>query len=548
MINRRSARRRLPFAALALSAAAMLSLSACTGTSEPDANGGGSISWAIDVVPETLNPQINGQTRARPIFRNVYETLLVQNDAGEFVGALASDYEISEDGTVYTFTIRDGVTFSNGEALDAAAVALNFEKINDPTYDEEAAGSGPLARLVSVEAVDEQTVVLTLDRAYAPFLDYAAAVFIIAPASYDVPDVQAGGAEVYGTGPFVIDSVIEGQEVTLVKREDYDWAPETAAHTGPAHLDEVTFHYLTESSVRLGALTSGQVDVITGVNAGDVGAIEGDDGLVYTSASNAGAPWSLYLNSTAGPGQDPRVREAFVLSADIDSIVDSVYQGKRTRAWSAISVASGSGYNEALEGAYGPDFDRAAELLDDAGWTGRDAEGFRVNTAGERLTFTLYRTGAFTADDRDVFLQALQAQLRQNSGIELDIQSVDGGVWYEHFLAGDAGASDLVTGGSTGLILEYVWAPKAEGGVINLSNAEDPQLAEWIGEASGSSDLAVQDAAYRALQAFVVLEGHYILPLVEAQQELAYRVGVEGLGFLPVSGDPGWAYDAWLEN
>ncbi|MBL7498942.1 ABC transporter substrate-binding protein [Frankia sp. CNm7] len=540
--------------ALGLVVCATLTLSACsdadpgpqaaTGQAVP----GGSVTWAFEVEPDTINPQLNGQTRVRPLFLNAYESLLTRDARGGYVPLLATDYSVSDDGLVYTFTLRDDVTFSNGEALDAAAVKANFAKLNDPDYDSQAAGQGPLAKLASVDVAGPHQVTFTLTEPYSPFLAYVSSVFLVAPSAYDSPDITAGGPGVAGTGPFVIDSFTEGQEVRLVRRDDYDWAPSIAAHTGPAYLDSVTYRFLPEASVRLGALTSRQVDVIDGLGGNDVEVVKGDDRLEYQSSSTTGSPWSLYLNASAGPTQDIRVREALVAAADVDTILKSVYRGNRERAWSNVNSAEVALYDPALEGTYGNDPALANRLLDEAGWAARDSDGYRVNAAGARLTISIYTTPAFTADSHEVVLQALQAQLRQSAGFHLDIQSVDQGTWIDHFVAVDYGASDNSISGEGATALEWHWLAKEAGGAVNLSNFSDAKTEEWLAQAASSTDPAEQAEAYRALQRYVILEQFLVLPLIEGQSQIAAGRWVHGVAARPYFGEPSNLYDVWRDR
>ena len=95
---------------------------------------GGDLTWGVESEPNTLNPQLNGQAKAKLILRASYESLFARKADGAYVPWLATAYEISPDGKRYTFTLRDNVKFTDGRAFDAAAVATNFEQIRHATY------------------------------------------------------------------------------------------------------------------------------------------------------------------------------------------------------------------------------------------------------------------------------------------------------------------------------------------------------------------------------------------------------------------------------
>jgi len=278
---------------------------------------GGSLTWGVETEPNTFNPQLNGQSKAELILRVAYESLLARKPDGSYIPWLAKGYSLSDDGKTYTFTLRPDVTFSDGKKFDANAVAENFRHAQDPAY---CAGSSLCAiasRIESVTTPDENTVVITLKQVYAPFLSFAAGLKLLSPASWSSPQLKAGGPDLAGTGPFILKRYEKGQQVEYVKNPAYNWASANAAHQGPAYLDSVTYRFLPESSVRTGALLSGQVDVIEGISGNDAGEFKDNPDFTYQHALNTGTPYSLFLNVTYGPTQEVKVRQALLQGLDI---------------------------------------------------------------------------------------------------------------------------------------------------------------------------------------------------------------------------------------
>jgi len=548
---RRSTRGAL--ATTALTVSTLLALTACSSDAEQkpastaaaSPHAGGTLTWGVETEPLSLNPQLNGQDKTKLLLRNSYEQLLARQDDGTFVPWLASAYTVSDDELTYTFTARDGVTFWDGAAFDAAAVVTNIEKQLDPEYNPYGA-AGPLSHLKSVKATDAHTVTLVLKEKYAPFLDYVGSLPLISPEAFSKADVKAGGPDVAGTGPFVLKSYAKGQQLEFAKNADYDWAPATAKHQGAAYLDALTYRFLPESSVRLGALQSGQVDVIEGV-PGTQAAQFKNDKFGYATALNTGTPYSLYFNTLAGPTSDPKVREAFRDAVDLDTVLKSVYAGQRTRAWSAVSPQDPSFYDKSLEGTYGNDTAAANKLLDEAGWTARDSEGFRTKD-GKRLTITDYQSQPYVRDQRDTLLQAIQAQVKQNAGIDFDVQVVDSGVADEHRAKNDYGTYDNSNTSPDGVDIEYHWLPGDKGGFINLSNVTDPELTSWLVAAQQTTDVAKRAEQYSALQKFVITDKAYSFPLYEPEDQVASLAKVHGLGFRTYYQLPENAYDVWLSE
>ncbi len=162
---------------------------------------------------------------------------------------------------------------------------------------------------------DDATVVINLNATDSPFLSFAAGLQILAPASWQSAQLKSGGKEIAGTGPFILDSYEKGQQVTFVRNPNYRWAPATAKHQGPEYLERVTYRFLPESSVRTGALLSGQVDAIKGISGNDAGEFKDNSHFTYQYALNTGTPYSLFLNVEYGPTQDVKVSQALVAGA-----------------------------------------------------------------------------------------------------------------------------------------------------------------------------------------------------------------------------------------
>ncbi|WP_416409153.1 ABC transporter substrate-binding protein [Agrobacterium rosae] len=504
---------------------------------------GGKLTWGVETEPATLNPHLNGQDKTKLLLRNVYESLLARTADGGYVPWLATECSISEDGKTYTFKLRDDVTFTDGKTFDANAVVTNFTRLKDAAYSG-SVSAGPVSRVSEVKAVDSHTVSFTLKEIYAPFLDYAASLEILSPAAFESAQLKSGGPEIAGTGPFTLERYAKGQEIHFKKNAAYNWAPKTASHQGPAYLDEVTYRFLSESSVRVGALTSGQVDVIEGVSGNDAGLFKDNAEYSYQTALNTGTPYSLFLNVTWGPTQDLNVRKALIASIDVDAVLKAVYRGERTRAWGITSPIDPQFYDKSIEKSYGANPNLANTLLDEAGWKERDAQGFRTKD-GKRLTIEVIQAQATVRDQRDVLLQALQAQARQTAGIDLAIVFVDAGTYTERRKTGQFGSIANSNTPTDAIDIEYHYLPLDAGGSINYSRASAPELATWLKEAASTLDHKTRSDLYAKLQRFALVDQAYALPLYEPEDQVAAAAHVKGISFRPFKQLPESAYDIW---
>ncbi|MDG9675889.1 ABC transporter substrate-binding protein [Micromonospora sp. DH14] len=505
---------------------------------------GGSLTWAVETEPITLNPHQYAQAKARLLVWNTFESLLTYDKQGKLVPWLATGWQTAPDGSSYTLTLRDGVTFSDGTPLDAGAVKANIDKLREPGY-APAVAAVQLRNLKAVEVVDPRTVRLTLTKPDVLILDFLASPqgAQISPKSLrEAKNLKAGGVDVVGTGPFVLDRYVPGQELHYRRNPGYDWAPPSATHTGPAYLDEITYRFLKESAVRVGAITSSQVQLVEGVPATDQPLVTGNARLRLSRELNSGSAYSYYFNSSHAPFEDLRVRQAFREAIDVDTVLRSVYRDTATRAWSVISPSSPL-YDKSLEGGYGGDAAKANTLLDQAGWTARDADGFRVKD-GKRLTVRLVQSAPFVRDRRDVLAQAVQAAVKQSAGIDLKVSLVDQGTANEAFERNeyevfDNSRADTDAGAALNLLLH------SKGG-INRARVNDPRIDQLLESGQVTADPAKRADIYAELQQRVVAEQALLLPLYAPADQIAASTSVGGVRFEPTAGVPASAYDLWI--
>ncbi|MEU4325973.1 ABC transporter substrate-binding protein [Nonomuraea dietziae] len=491
---------------------------------------GASLTWGIETQPVTFNPHQWAQNKARLLVFNQFDPLITRDESGRFAPWLAKAWRA--DGLTYTFELRDDVTFHDGTRFDAAAVKANLDQFAEPGYNP-AVKAIQLRAFDRAEVLSSHTVKITLKAPDALFLDFLASPYggQVSPASLKkAKDLKAGGPDVVGTGPFVLERFTPGQEIRYRRNPAY--------FKGAASLSQLTYRILPEAAVRVGALTSGQVQVIEGVPATELNLIRQSPELTVKSALNSGTAFSYYFNTSHAPFDDLRVRKAFREAVDLDAVLASVYQGSATRAWSIVGRTSPF-YDATLEKTYGGDPAKANALLDEAGWKERDAEGFRVKD-GRRLTVRTVSSAPFVRDRRDILAQAVQAQVKQNAGIDFQIRIVDQGSaqqaidddQYEIF---ENSRGDSDAGAALNLILPGK-------GAINRTRHTDPDVDTWLAKAAATTDQAERARLYARVQQRVVADKAIVFPIYVPADQIAASRSVTGLGFDPVSGTPKSAY------
>ncbi|MER7009523.1 ABC transporter substrate-binding protein [Dactylosporangium sp. NPDC000555] len=539
------------FRRLVLAAASVTLVAACNATGTPGntaATGapvrGGSVVFATDVEPTCLDPAAPSQIATQILQRNVYDSLIYQDDKGAFHPWLAKSWDVSADGTTYTFHLRDDVTFHDGTKFDATAAKATFDHFVDPATKAPLAGSLPLQ---STTATDPATLVVKLKSPFAPFLQLVSfsVLGIQSPAALAKGQAAlcAGGANAVGTGPFTTAAYTKGQSLTFARYDAYNWPPEGAPHQGAAYLDKVEIRFLPENAIRVGAVSSGQAQLAANVPPVTAAAFEAGGGVHVLGAAAAGTPFTAYLNTQRAPFDDVKVRRAFQRGVDIENIVKSVYAGRFPRAWSPLTPATPYSYDSALEGSWPQDPNLANQLLDEAGWSQKDAQGYRVKD-GKRLSAVWVQNSTVMREQRDVVAQAI-ADNAKKIGFEVTVQGLDAGTFSARAKAGDYDIADQSNQRADPDMLFNVWSSKyqATKGGANYANVNDPQVDGWLGQ--GVTALRQEDrpAAYKPLQHWVI-DNAVAVPIYVPQYLLGVANSVQGVRFT-VSGYPDSFYTVW---
>lgn len=508
---------------------------------------GGEVVFATDVEPTCFDPAAPSQIATQMIQRNIYDSLISQDKDGNFHPWLAKSWTVSPDGRTYTFQLRTDVRFHDGSAFDAAAAKTTFEHFVDPATKAPLAGSLPFKSAVATSA---DTLTVTLDQPFAPFLQLVSfsVLGIQSPSSLAKGQsaLCAGGTNSVGSGPFKAVSYTKGQSLQLAKNTDYNWGPSNAAHTGAAYLDKVQIRFLPESSIRTGAVSSGQAQLAANVPPVNASQFERSGKVQILSASAAGTPFSAYLNTQRAPFDDEKVRQAFQRGLDIDGVVKGIYAGRFPRAWSPLTPVTPNSYNAELEGSWPRDTDLANQLLDDAGWSKKDSDGYRVKD-GERLSVTWVQNKTVMREQRDVLAQAL-ADSAKKVGFEVKLDELDSGTFSQRVSAGEYDIADQSNQRADADMLFNVWSSKmlATNGGGNYALVDDPQVDAWLKQGASALDQKERPKAYQPLQKWAV-DTAAVVPVYVPQYLLGATRTVHGVTFT-VSGYPDSFYDVWRER
>lgn len=556
--NKKARTARLLGAVTAALASLSLIAACASGASGPAgesvAEGGDSeqvLTYLEPIFFATLYPPAAGFYPNGNVVNNIADRLLYQDpDTLELSPWIATDLpEVNEDATEYTFDIRTDVTYSDGTPLTAENVVANFDLFGQGDQSRRLTTSEQITNYERGEVVDEDTVRFHFS-APAPGFAQATSSFnagLLADATLEFANEEfaPGNAEnIIGSGPFVITDEQLGTNLTLSKREDYDWAPPAREHQGPAKLDQINYVLAAEESVRTGALVAGQADIARQVEA-PVEAHLLDEGLDVVSAPTNGVNNSLNFRVKHPILSDIRVRQAIIAGIDREEILRILFSPSYPLATSSLS-STALGYKEQV-GAYEYDPERAAQLLDDAGWT-PGGDGIRVKD-GERLSLTI-NEAVPQPRSREV-ITMIQEQLR-GLGIEIHLNPGDqatqnadsldyNNIPIRHTMVGRADYDVLKShlySDNRNEILNYT----VEDGEDDIA---DPYLEELLLEIASSADEEDRARATAQAQDYIT-EQAYMLPLFE--EPVVYGLQPHVKGFDPETIGRASFYETYIEH
>jgi peptide/nickel transport system substrate-binding protein len=533
-------------ALVAAAAVSALALTGCAGvapTSSGERVEGGTIVYAHQQEPACV---FGGWIEQAYLSYQVLDNLVSLDEDHQVVPWLAESWEESEDGLSWTFTLKDGVEFTDGTPVNAEAIAYNFD------YWVAGGNSTALVWLLdyyeSATAVDELTVRIDLLRPYPRFADNLTQGYfgIQSQKALETRTDEENCAAPIGSGAFIVDHWDRGQEIVLTRNDDYTSWPANAEHTGPAYVEQIDWKFVPDATTRVAALQSGEVSVIYDVPAVQWQSLD-DGGYQLHKYVTPGRPQQLVFNAQVGPFTDEKVRQAFAYSLDREQIVETIGHGVIPYEGNGGVSQTTPGYSQKAADAYSLDLDKANALLDEAGWGEVDDEGFRTKD-GERLTVVLpYGAGSIINADGAAILQGVKEQATA-TGFDVELIPVP----LSELFAGAYSAPDehdIAVGYWTAVtagILYINWRPSTED-KPNYSNQgfyNDDVLAQLILDANSAADIDEQNALYQEAQEYIA-DRALSIGLYDRLSTLAVSPKLQGVWQEHAQGGPTF-YDAYL--
>ncbi len=461
------------------------------------------------------------------VMDNIFEGLVkYKPGTTDIEPCLATSWDTSPDGLVWTFHLRKGVKFQDGTPFNADAVVFSYERQRDKNHPFHKYGKWEywgwcFSEIKKTEKVDDYTVKITLSKPFAPFISTMAmfTMFVVSPTAANKWKDQWFMHPV-GTGPFKFVEWVKGDHITLEKWDGY-WGPKPK-------IDKLIFKVIPDPSARLLALKKGEVQGMEFPNPDDLKSISDDPNLTILSEPGLNVGY-LAMNmgkDTPGfqkPFADVRVRRAINYAINKADIVKNLYKGTAIVAKNPIPPTLW-GYNDQIQDyEYNPE--KAKELLKEAGYP----NGFKTNL------WAMPVSRPYMFDPRKI-ATAIQADLKK-VGIDAQIVSYDWGTYLqktengEHAMCLLGWTADYADPDD---FLYVLLDPDAAtvGSAGNVAFYRNPKIHELNMEAQSTTDHEKRVEIYKQEQVIIHNDAPWV-PLAHAKQTLVFRSNVKGFVLYP---------------
>ncbi|HEY1298613.1 MAG TPA: ABC transporter substrate-binding protein [Chloroflexota bacterium] len=496
---------------------------------------GGTLVVGLEAEPGTLDNSVGTGYHTSIIQRLLYESLVgfdltSSADVLPIKPVLAESWQVSPDGKVYTFKIRQGVKFHDGTALDAAAIKWNFERASDPNhpmyFDKGRGTSAQIFSLVnSMDAPDATTFTMTLKdpRAYFLALFDKVPMFIGSPTAIQKYGNDDFGNHPVGSGPFRFVSRDPGSKITLERNPDY-WGT-------PVYLDQIVFRGIADPTPRVVSLQTGEVDFINDVAPDQIDTLRANSDMVVSQASIPHT-WLINLNHRDKPFSDVKVRQAASLAINRDALTKDILKNTALSA-TQLEGPGGVAHDDSLQGwPYDPA--KAKQLLAEAGYPNGFDTVFALPTAG---------SGMLDAVRIAQYLQKNWADV----GIRASLESQEWTSYVPYFFKGippDKGMYAMANVTGDGQDMEKLNSSAFEPpNGFNVGWYQDDQVEQLLVQARSNPDPAAAAKTYQQIEK-ILNDDVARLYILHSAQPKAFNKKVRGF-VNPHS----WAYtftNVWL--
>ena len=419
--------------------------------------------------PTSLDPAIAQDDQSTIVTGSLYSALIGYNKDGSLFCDVAESYDVSDDGKVYTFHIRQGIKFHDGTTLDAHAVEWNWNRVSPANATPDMVYSSVLfGNVESFEATDDYTFVVTLKDSDSTFLTLqgsnSLAAGLVSPTAYEA-DPEGFARNPVGCGPYKFVKWETGQYVQLERYDDY--------HLGQVKNGGIYIRILPESSTAVSELITGGIDVMNSLSNDQIAELKSQPTVQVIDVPGKNLSIMSFADCESNPlFQDVRLRQAVCYALDMDTINAALFGDSMEPALSAIPTSMQAGDRDDYQ-PIGYDLEKAKELMAEAGYP----DGFKCTL----LTYNISKVYNPAGEQLAVQIQAELAKV----GIEVEIQILPWAEFVERMYADPVEGFDILLHGwgadynDTSNIL-YLFSEGEAGGGQNHSGYTDPEYNEYF--------------------------------------------------------------------
>jgi len=451
-------------------------------------------------LDSSLDPHVSSSSAGtREVLFNVFEGLMKPDTDGNLIPAVAESYSVNESADEYTFTLREGVRFQNDEPVTVGDVVYSVSRAAGLETGEPLVAN--LASVVSVEATDDKTVVITLSAPDAEFVAYLTTSAAIVPEGSDPAE------DMIGTGPYKFVSRKVQEEILLERFEGY-WGT-------PAKTKSIELKVIEDIETMVMSLRSGAVDLAAHLEAAQVQEL---DGLTICEGS-MNLVQALYLNNAVEPFDNELVRQALCCAIDKYGVIELAGDGHGFATGTSMYPAFGKYFDESLVDYYTPDAAKAKELLAEAGYP----DGF---------TFTIKVPSNYQPHVDAA--QVISYQLEQlGIGVTAEIEQIDWNTWYDDVYKGCNFEATVCGMDASTLTGSALLARFTSDSAKNFIGFSDPDYDTAFAAAVATTDETERAAYYGECQR-ILTERAANVYIQDLADFVAMQSDIEGYTFYPL--------------
>lgn len=498
-------------------------------TPEPtvDPKVGGTLVTTLFYEPDTLDPHKITSAASSTVQAWIDASLVTKDLENKYVPYLAESWEVSDDGLVWTFKLREDVSFHDGSPLTAQDYAWTLTRAKD--------GLGwvgaSLISMVSAEAVDDFTLQITLDKPFAPFLDTLSNPQMgpLHQASVEAAGEAYGRQVRNGVGPYMLKEWNTGEGVLLERNPNFNWGP-AFTHGGPFYIEYMDFRILPELATVIAGMETGEIDYGFFFPGLEVAGLVGSDSFQKETYLGSGAIPYIPMNLEKWPFDDLKVRQALSYGIDRENIIRTAVMGFAEPQYGILSPSTIGYFPGIMDYAYLFDAEKAEALLLEAGFE-RNVDGI-MEKDGQPMTFTV-----LVSPEGLAVAQIIQQQWGA-IGVQIELSQMDTAVMISQVLSGEYEMAIFGMGfQEPDLLFNMFHSSQIGGGGYNASFVRDETLDELLEASRTTMDPEGRQEVLNQIQQRINEQAYVITVMalknffIATQRVHDYKVSVSGAVF-----------------